>query len=611
MIGSRRIWLVFALAAGSLLAAAGSLPAGAQALVTIHSFGGNEGAQPQAALCRGADGNFYGTTVGGGARKTGTVFRLSPSGQVATLHSFPALKPDQTNRDGAYPWAGLVQGSDGAFYGTAAYGGAYQWGTVFKITPDGAYTVLHAFDHAEGRQPWSGLVQGSDGAFYGTTFYGGLNDTGTIFTITPDGTLTTLYSFTPLEGEPEINADGANPFGNLTQGSDGAFYGTTILGGSAGSGTIFRITPDGVLTTLYAFSAVPSLYPETNADGAYPYGGLIQGSDGCFYGVATDGGQNGSGTIFQITQGGVFSCLHSFTALTAPAPIGKNPDGAIPYGSLLQGSDGAFYGTASAGGYDSSGTLFRMAPGGALTTLHFFAPDSSKLEGIGPYSNLVQGADGNFYGTTQRGGAYNRGTAFVLIMGNAPVFTAMTPTTVNAGGPAFTLTVDGHNFSTKASVTWNGARLTTTYVSPYELKAIVPAALIANPGSANVEAVNPGPGGGASLARNFTIATTSLKLLSATLTRDSTTGAISAILLLQNTGYLTAPNVSITQAILKSTPSDSALPLNLADLAAGASTAFPLTFPATAGASGTSVKLKIAGTFAGGTFSGTLNVTLP
>ena len=352
----------------------------AQKLTTLYSFAGSDGAQPTAGLVQGSDGNFYGTTSQGGASETGTVFKITPSGTLTTLHSFAG------GSDGEVPFAGLVQGSDGNFYGTTYLGGVNEFGTVFKMTPTGTLTSLYNFAASGGVLPVAGLVQGSDGNFYGTTTGGGANNAGTVFEITPSGTLTTLYSF--------ARSDGDDPYGGLLQGSDGNFYGTTTGGGASnGNGTVFKITPRGILTTLYSFAG---------SDGANPYAALVQGSDGNFYGTTAGGGaSNGNGTVFKITPGGTLTTLHSFAG----------SDGANPYAALVQGSDGNFYGTTQQGGANNgNGTVFKITPSGTLTSLYSFAGSDGALPGAG----LVQGSDGNFYGTTGGGGAYNDGTVFRL-----------------------------------------------------------------------------------------------------------------------------------------------------------------------------------------------------
>ena len=373
---------------------AAAIASPAQTLTTLVYFDGTNGANPYAPLIQGSDGNFYGTTSYGGTRY-GTVFQITPEGTLTTLYIF--CKTDCT--DGAAPNAGLVQGTDGNFYGTTVNGGANFNGTVFEISPEGVLSTLHSFAFTEGTNPFAGLVQGTDGNFYGTTVYGGAycggsGGCGTIFKITPDGTLTTLYSF---KGYP---SDGEYPFAGLVQGPDGNLYGTTFLGGTSGGGTVFKITPEGTLTTIYSFCELANC-----ADGYQPHAGLVQGTDGNFYGT-TIGGANGAGTVFKITLAGTLTTLHSFVFT----------DGSHPYAGLVQATDGNFYGTTEDGG-KGFGTVFRMTPGGDLTSLYSF----NRSDGSYPQAGLAQATDGSFYGTTAYGGASDDGTVFKLSV--PPLFT--------------------------------------------------------------------------------------------------------------------------------------------------------------------------------------------
>jgi uncharacterized repeat protein (TIGR03803 family) len=364
----------------------GCITVSAQTLTTLHSFNGGDGRSPEAALVQGSDGNFYGTTVLGGAHFKGTAFKIDATGSLTTLHSFSG-----SPGDGAVPLAGLVQGSDGNFYGTTASGGGFFQGTVFRMTPSGAITVLHSFNSffGEGAVPFAGLVQGIDGNFYGTTTFGGAHFKGTIFKIDATGNLTTLHSFS---GSP---SEGANPSAALVQGSDGNFYGTTASGGEHFQGTLFRITPAGDITVLHSFSGSPS-------EGGVPFAGLVQGGDGNFYGTTLLGGAHFKGTVFKIDATGSLTTLHSFS--------GSPNDGANPVAGLVQGSDGNFYGTTALGGAHAKGTVFNIDATGSLTTLHSFS--GSPGEGAVPFAGMVQGSDGNFYGTTALGGAHGEGTVF-------------------------------------------------------------------------------------------------------------------------------------------------------------------------------------------------------
>lgn len=258
------------------------------------------------------------------------------------------------------------------------------------------FTTLHSFDQTDGSEPEAGLVQATDGNLYGTTYRGGTGNfgfAGTVFNITPSGTLTTLYSFCNLTQ----CEDGANPYAGVVQATDGNFYGTTSQGGTV-YGVVFKVAPGGAFTTLDSFN---------NTDGANPQATLVQGTDGNFYGttpfgVATNACPLGCGTVFKVTPGGTLTTLHTF--------IGT--DGSDPLARMIQGTDGNFYGTTFGGGASHNGTVFKITPGGTLTTLHSFAGS----DGATPYAGLVQATDGNFYGTTLAGGI-GQGTLFKITPG--------------------------------------------------------------------------------------------------------------------------------------------------------------------------------------------------
>jgi uncharacterized repeat protein (TIGR03803 family) len=416
-----------------LLCAATAIAAQGQTFNTLIAFGGPNGGSPGfESLAQGIDGNLYGTTYGGGKHTAGTVFKMTPSGKLTTLHSFCI---DCT--EGLGPNAGLVLGTDGNFYGTTSGGGKLNYGTVFKITPGGTLTTLHSFVFSDGEDPSAALVQGTDGNFYGTTFLGGSTTQGTIFKITPEGTLTTLHAFA---GRP---TDGANPYGALVLGTDGDFYGTTEAGGAAGGGTVFRITPGGAVTTLYSFC------PQGDcSDGESPYAGLVQGADGNFYGTTTAGGTNCSfcGTIFKITAAGDFAKLHDF----------GTGGGSFPAGTLIQGTDGNFYGTTVGDLANGLGTVFEITPTGTLTTLHTF---NGSTDGSYAYGGLVQATSGTFYGTTSAGVHLNCdpphgcGTVFSLATDLGP-FVSLVHNPAKVGQP-FGILGQGFNGTTNVSLNGN------------------------------------------------------------------------------------------------------------------------------------------------------------
>jgi uncharacterized repeat protein (TIGR03803 family) len=309
-------------------------------LTTLVWLDGSSGSRPRNAnaVVEGSDGNFYGTITYGGSgcapNGCGSVFRMTPSGELTTLVSFDVA-------NGAYPNAGLIQGSDGNFYGTTKEGGVHFDGTVFRMTPTGELTNLASFDKVvSGRSPLAELVEGSDGNFYGTTHGGGPADSGSVFQVTPSGTLKSLAFL-------DDNVSGAFSTGRLVEGSDGDFYGTTLTGGGNGAcGTVFKITPSGSLTRLVALgSGIGS--------GCRP-GDLVLGRDGNFY-ATTETDITGMGTAFVVTPAGTLTTLITFT----------DNKGRGPGGPLVQGSDGSFYGTALNGGTHRKsttgwGTVFKL-----------------------------------------------------------------------------------------------------------------------------------------------------------------------------------------------------------------------------------------------------------
>ncbi|HEY1662801.1 MAG TPA: choice-of-anchor tandem repeat GloVer-containing protein [Verrucomicrobiae bacterium] len=365
-------------------------PALAQTEMPLYVF--PSGANPVGALTQGWDGNFYGTTSAGGANGYGTVYRISTDGTFTNLYSFNG------GTDGVGPNAALVQGSDGNFYGTTTGGGSNGYGTIFQITTNGAFTVLHMMRNTEGGNLTGGLVQASDHSFYGTAAYDGTNSDGTLFEVTTDGVLTVVHAFSGPDGE--------YPFGGLALGPDGNFYGTCESGGSSTNGTVFRITPGGVFTNLYSFSSA--------SIGANPYSGLVLGMDGGFYGT-TKHTVNGSGvgTVFRITTNGVFTALHFF---------GSGQDGGTPdYGNLVQTADGMLYGTTAAGGANNKGTVFQITTNGVETVLYSFTVS----DGYNPDGGLTVGRDGKLYGTLYNGGTNGYGSVFVFTRFGSGIFSSI------------------------------------------------------------------------------------------------------------------------------------------------------------------------------------------
>jgi len=462
-----------------VLYATAAIPLPAQNLTTLYSFDGAHGANPHAALIQGTNGNLYGTTEYAGAGVQGTVFEITPSGAVTTLHGFYGT-------DGGHPLAGLVQGTEGDFYGTTPTGGAnnnrgcaYGCGTIFKITPSGTLTTVYDFcsqsNCSDGWKPTAGLT--AEGIFYGTTQYGGDQCTdgggcGTVFKITPSGTLTSLYSFTGNA------AQGRDPAG-LVHATNGDYYGTSWGSSSEyngscyyGCGTVFKITSSGTETTLYSFCAQVNC-----TDGGNPSAGLVQGADGNLYGTTDIGGDNcapaGCGTVFKITPSGTLTTLYSFSG----------PDGSSPQTTLIQATDGNLYGTTASGGANAQGTVFKITPSGTLTTLYSFCAQSGCTDGAGPEAALVQGTDGNFYGTTYGGGANNYGTVFSLSVDLGPFVETQT----TAGPVGSLVKILGTNLTGSTGVTFNG----TAAVFSVSASSLITATVPAGASSGKVQVITP------------------------------------------------------------------------------------------------------------------------
>ena len=312
----------------------------------LHSFAGppTDGANPEAGLVRDSSGNFYGTTLYGGANNQGTVFEISAGGTETILHNF-----EGSTSDAYFVTGNLLLDPAGNLYGTAGGGGEFGNGAVFKLSNAGKLTLLYSFAGPpdDGSGPATGLNRDSANNLYSTTEFGGAASGGTIFELTKAGVEKALYSFL---GSP----DGQYPAANLLRDTVGNLYGTTIAGGvkSAcglqdlkGCGTVFKLVPNGTETLLYAFTG--------GNDGAVPYSDLVMDPKGNLYGTASQGGSDQSGVVFQITSAGKEKLLHTFT---------YPPDGEAPYGGLLFTS-GALYGTTSGGGNSNGcGTVFKVTP---------------------------------------------------------------------------------------------------------------------------------------------------------------------------------------------------------------------------------------------------------
>ncbi|HEV2270232.1 MAG TPA: choice-of-anchor tandem repeat GloVer-containing protein [Steroidobacteraceae bacterium] len=347
--------------------------------------GGGDGTDPVARLLQGTDGNFYGITNAGGTSGDGTVFEVTPAGVETVLHTF-------SGADGRNPQGGLIEDASGNFFGTSVNGGSSGFGTAFELAANRTETVLHSFTKSgDGGYPICSLVADGSGNFYGTTWGGGATH-GIVFKVTSGRAETVLHSFA------NNSSDGGYPTAGLTAGSDGNYYGTTNSGGSANKGTVFKITPSGAETLLYTFTG--------GSDGGNPQNPLIQGSDGNFYGTTTAGGAHGDGAVFEITPSGTETVVYSFA--------GGTGDGSDPAAGLLQASDGNFYGTTNQGGSNGDGTVFEVTAAGVETVIYSFAGGAS--DGAAPSASLIEGSDGKLYGTTSAGGPNGYGTVFTVTL---------------------------------------------------------------------------------------------------------------------------------------------------------------------------------------------------
>ncbi len=359
----------------------------------LQNFDNTNGARPYGSLMQASDGKLYGVTSQGGSSDNGVIFSFDPSSAVYTK-----LK-DFDNTSGRLPTGDLIQASDGKLYGTTAAGGSSNAGVIFSFDPaTSTYINLKNFDNTNGGSPFGGLLQISDRKLYGMTYQGGSSNVGVIYSFDPATSIyTKLKDFN--------NADGINPFGSLMQASDGKLYGMTNKGGNTNEGVVFSFDPSAsVYTKLIDFNF---------ANGANPYGSLIQATDGKLYGM-TYGGNilgrnfNNDGVIFSFDP--VSSAITVFQGFVSPTPNPQSTPGSNPFGSLVQAKDGKLYGMSNKGGIQGFGAIFSLDPSTAIYM---------KLRDFGTHENgsnaagtVIQASDGKLYGMTTYGGIHNDGVIY-------------------------------------------------------------------------------------------------------------------------------------------------------------------------------------------------------
>ncbi len=430
-----------------IIVAASTTTVHAQTYTDLYNLGSNSGDPTNPAwlglLAQGRDGNLYSTSQGGGTSAFGTAFQLTLAGNI-TPWSF-----DGKGNDGVYPYSGLTLGTDGNFYGTTYEGGSSGAGTIFKVTSSGKITTLYSFGGFN-CCAYAAPIQGLDGNYYGTTSDGGGEVFGTVYKMTPAGKVTFIYTFGGTVRYPTA----------LTLGTDGNFYGTFEGGAGASQyGGVFKITPGGKFTVLYNFKGTP--------DGQTAKGAIIQASDGNFYGTTQRGGVNGFGAIYKMTPAGALTILHSFSETDGL--------GLAPLAGLVQATDGKFYGVA-ASNY-SSGVIFQMTSTGKFTVLLNFTNTTGNYPGANPQVALLQHTNGTFYGDTDGGGKGQLcfcGVLYSLGMKLNPFVSFVGP--LFEGKVGKTIEILGQGLTGTSKVSFHGAAATFTVVSDTYLTAVVPSA---------------------------------------------------------------------------------------------------------------------------------------
>lgn len=359
-------------------------------LSIVHHFAGApDGAQPMGELMPDGDGNFYSTTLSGGTLDSGTLYKLDATGTVTVLHSLGAQASPPYG-----PRSGLARDASGNFYLAVYSGGTPNFGAIVKVDPAGSATILHEFDMTDplGVFPSGSLFLARDGNLYGTTESRAAYHGGALFQITPAGASSLVHSF------GDVAADALTPQGELAQDEAGNLYGASQDGGSAASGTVYKVSPGGAVTVIHSFGTGATT-------GLMPQEGITRDAAGNLYGTTAVGGGSGNpGTVFKVSPSGVATDLHAFSTASG--------DGYQPLGGVVADANGNVFGTTSLGGAHGHGIVFKISRSGVYTVLHEFNPGAG--DGGTPKATLTIATDGTLYGTTNAGGASGHGTIFKI-----------------------------------------------------------------------------------------------------------------------------------------------------------------------------------------------------
>jgi uncharacterized repeat protein (TIGR03803 family) len=435
----------------------------AQTYTNLYAYPGTDnnssGITWPSVLSQGQDGDLYSTIQTNGSYQYGSVYKMSTSGGYTLLYSFCAEgSPCATS--GAYPTGGVTLGFDGNLWGTTEDGGKDAAGTVFKVTPAGTLASVYSFTNAkDDSAPNFTVLQGQDGNIYGVSEEQYDGQYGSFFKLTTKGKISP-YPFSYTNGDsPSLPV----------QGTDLNFYGTTQAGGDTscgefGCGVVYKATSAGKITVLHEFTGYAS---STNFDGSRPIGSLVQGPDGDFYGTTYTGGANNLGAVFKISSSGTYTLLHSFA--------GVPTDGSLPIAGMTVGTDGNFYGVTADGGTQNGGAIFEITPAGKETVLYSFCIVSC-YDGFSPTTALVLHTDGIFYGNTA--GNSNGGSVFYSFKTKLKPFVRLVTWSGKDGATAEIL---GQGFTGTKAVSFNGVAAKFDNASDTYMTATVPTGALSGP----------------------------------------------------------------------------------------------------------------------------------